>query len=282
MFAEKAVYPIQVMARVLGVTRSGYYAWCARPQPVARQVENQALRRRIRLIHADSRGSYGSPRVLRALRETGERLGRHRVMRLMRAEQLRGRPVRRFRVTTQANPLATAAPNHLNRGFTVAAPNRVWAGDITAIPTRAGWLYLAVLLDLYSRRVVGWAVRRTLDAELVCAAYRAAVVARGGVPVLHHSDRGSQYTSAVYQQLLQRDGVVCSMSRPGNCWDNAPVESFFRTLKSDLDRATLWRTREEATTAIADYIDGFYNVRRLHSTLDYQSPARFEQSACVA
>ena len=282
MSAEKAVYPVQAMARVLGVTRSGYYAWCARPQPGARQQANQALRRRIRLIHADSLGSYGSPRVLRALRDAGDRLGRHRVMRLMRAEQLRGRPVRRFRVTTQADPLAAAAPNHLNRAFRVAAPNRVWAGDMTAIPTHAGWLYLAVLLDLYSRRVVGWSVRRTLDAELVCAAYRAAVVARGGAPTLHHSDRGSQYTSAVYQQLLQRDGVVCSMSRPGNCWDNAPVESFFRTLKSDLARATLWRTREEATHAMADYIDGFYNVRRLHSTLDYQSPARFEENACVA
>jgi transposase InsO family protein len=282
MQAEKAGYPIQVMARVLGVTRSGYYAWCARPRVAARQQANQALRRRIRLIHADSRGSYGSPRVLRALREAGDRLGRHRVMRLMRTEQLRGRPVRRFRVTTQADPLATAAPNHLNRAFRVSAPNRVWAGDMTAILTRAGWLYLAVLLDLYSRRVVGWAVRRTLDAELVCATYRAAVAARGGPPALHHSDRGSQYTSAGYQQLLRRDRVVCSMSRPGNCWDNAPVESFFRTLKSDLDRATVWRTREEATTAIADYIDGFYNVRRLHSTLDYQSPARFEASACVA
>lgn len=172
MFAEKAVYPIQVMARVLGVARSGYYAWCVRPQPGARQQANQALRRRIRLIHADSLGSYGSPRVLRALREAGDRLGRHRVMRLMRAEQLRGRPVRRFRVTTQADPTATAAPNQLNRTFAVSAPNRVWAGDITAIPTRAGWLYLAVLLDLYSRRIVGWAMRPTLEARLVCAAYR--------------------------------------------------------------------------------------------------------------
>jgi transposase InsO family protein len=282
MLAEKAHYPMRVMARVLGVTASGYYAWRGRPVMTPQIRRNDALRRRIRLIHAESRGTYGSPRVLRALRDQGERVGRNRIIRLMRHERLSGRPRRRFRVTTQADPAAVPAPNRLARQFAVDGPNRVWAGDLTAVPTAQGWLYLAVLLDLWSRRVVGWALRATLETEVVLAAWHMAIGRRQAAPQLHHSDRGCQYTSDAYQRLLARHGVICSMSRRGNCWDNAPVESFFRTLKVDLLAETLWPTRAGAAAAIHDYIERFYNTARLHSSLGYQSPARFEQRAQVA
>jgi putative transposase len=271
------------MCAVLGVTPSGYYAWRGRPLITPQVRANAGLRARIRAIHAESRGRYGSPRVHAALRAEGEQLGRNRVIRLMRAEQLRGRPRRRFRVpTTQADPAATPAPNRLNQVFQATAPNRVWTGDITAMPTGEGWLYLAVLLDLYSRRVVGWAVRPTLETELVCAAWHmASARRRPAAGLIHHSDRGCQYTSARYQALLQTHAVSCSMSRPGNCFDNAPTESFFRTLKVEIAAVCYWPTRRAATAAIADFIDGFYNTQRLHSSLNYQSPAAFERH-CVA
>jgi len=282
MLAEKAHYPIRVMARVLGVTPSGFYAWRGRPLIRSQVRRNETLRRRIRLIHAESRGTYGSPRVTRALRENGERVGRNHVIRLMRAEQLRGRPRRRFRVTTQADPAAAPAPNLLARHFAVPGPNCVWAGDLTALPTGQGWLYLAVLLDLWSRRVVGWALRTTLETEVVTAAWHMAVGRRQAVPHVHHSDRGAQYTSDTYQQLLAHHHVCCSMSRPGNCWDNAPVESFFRSLKVELLPDVIWPTRAAAIAAVHDYIEQFYNTTRLHSSLGYQSPVRFEHSGAVA
>jgi transposase InsO family protein len=276
MLAEKAHYPIRVMARVLGVTASGYYAWRGRPLITPQIRRNDGLRRRIRLIHAESRGTYGSPRVLRALRDAGERVGRNRIIRLMRHERLQGRPRRRFRVTTQTDPAAAPAPNRLNRQFAVDGPNRVWAGDLTAVPTAQGWLYLAVLLDLWSRRVVGWAVRATLETEIVLAAWHMAVGRRQTAPQLHHSDRGCQYTSEAYQRVLARHHVVCSMSRRGDCWDNAPVESFFRTLKVELVPDALWPTRAIASAAVHDYIERFYNPHRLHSSLQYRSPLDFE------
>jgi putative transposase len=201
----------------------------------------------------------------------------------MRTEHLCGRPRRRFRVTTQSDPTAAPAPNRLNQVFQARKPNAVWTGDITAIPTGQGWLYLAVLLDLYSRRVVGWAVRPTLDTELVCAAWHMAVARRQPRRgLMHHSDRGSQYTSERYQALLRAQGVTCSMSRAGNCFDNAPTESFFRTLKVEIDDGhgqCYWPTRRAATGAIAEFIERFYNTERLHSSLNYRSPARFESSA---
>jgi len=282
MLAEKAHYPIRVMAQVLGVTASGYYAWRGRPLMTPQVRANHALRRRIRMIHAESRGTYGSPRVMRALRDEGTRVGRNRVIRLMRHEQLRGRPRRRFRLTTQTDATARPAANVLARRFAVRGPNQAWAGDLTALPTAQGWLYLAVLIDLWSRRVVGWAVRSTLETDLVTAAWHMAVGRRQAVPQLHHSDRGCQYTSIAYQHLLARHRVRCSMSRRGNCWDNAPVESFFRTLKVELVPETLWPTRAIAIAAVHDYIERFYNTERLHSSLDYQSPARFEQREQVA
>jgi putative transposase len=231
MLAEKAHYPVRTMCEVLDVSPSGYYAWRGRPLITPQVRANRGLRTRIRTIHAESHGRYGSPRVHKALQAEGERLGRNRVIRLMRAEQLRGRPARRFRVTTQADAAATPAPNLLNQVFQAPAPDRVWTADITAVPTGEGWLYLAVLLDLYSRRIVGWAIRSTMATDLVCAAWHMALGRRRPSPgLIHQSDRGSQYTSAGYQSLLRAQGVTCSMSRRGNCFENAPTESFFRTL----------------------------------------------------
>lgn len=272
--AEKAEYPVRTLCRVLEVSPSGYYAWRARP--VSTRAKRDALLRvRLRAAYAQSRGTYGSPRLHHALRVGGHPVGRNRVMRLMRLDGLRGRPPRRFRRTTISDPQATAT-NLLQRDFAVARVNQVWAADMTALPTREGWLYLAVLLDLCSRRVVGWAVRASLDTNLVCAALRLAVgsraLARGAI---HHSDRGAQYTSDRYQGLLRESGLRCSMSRPGSCYDNAPVESFFHTLKNEIGETT-GVSRRAATQALADYIDRFYNAERFHSALNYRSPAQFE------
>jgi putative transposase len=272
--AEKAQHPVRTLCRVLGVSASGFYAAQHRPAS-PRACTDRRLRVQLRAAHRASGGTYGSPRLQRALHEHGDRLGRNRVMRLMRVEQLRGRPRRRFRVTTETDPTARPAPNRLGQVFTTARPNVTWAGDITAITTADGWLYLAVLVDLYSRRVVGWAAQSTLDTSLVLTTWQRAVALRRTAPQLHHSDRGCQYTSAAYQRELARRGVQCSMSRRGNCYDNAVVESFFRTLKLDLELPTTL-TRAAAMARIGAYIDGFYNPRRLHSTLNYRSPVQFE------
>ena len=274
--AEKAHHPVRTLCRVLDVSASGFYA-AQQGHVSPRTQQDRALRAHLVAAYRTSRGSYGSPRLQQALRAAGYRIGRHRVMRLMREADLVGRRRRRFRATTTADPTATPAPNVLNQQFAVAAPNRVWAADITALPTDEGWLYLAVVLDLFSRRVVGWATASTLEASLAVAAYRRAVTRRRTAPRLHHSDRGSQYTSAVYQRLLRAAGVRCSMSRRGNCYDNAVVESFFRTLKSDLGD-TRSASRAEAHQHVEGYIDGFYNPRRLHSTLGYRSPIAFERA----
>ena len=276
VLAEKAHYPIRTLCAVLGVSASGYYAWRGRPLCSPRVRTDRILGIQLGAAHARSRGTYGSPRLHRALRAAGHRVGRNRVIRLMRAAHLVGRPRRRFRLTTTADPQAAPAPNRLNRGFDVRAPNRVWAADITALPTHEGWLYLAVLLDLCSRRIVGWATRPTLETDLVCAALHLAVGRRRlTTSVLHHSDRGCQYTSDRYQQLLRTHGFHCSMSRPANCYDNAPVESFFHSLKNEIGESA-WPTRRAAAQTLADYIDAFYNRERLHSALDYRSPAQFE------
>jgi putative transposase len=273
---EKAHHSVQTLCQALSVSTSGYYAWVTRPASM-RQQRDRLLRVQIRAVHAESQGTYGSPRVHQMLRQRGALVGRNRVIRLMQGEKLVGRAPKRFRLTTAADPLAAPAPNHLARQFQVAAPNRVWVADITALSTYEGWLYLAVLLDLYSRRIVGWAVDRTLETRLVTTAWRQAVTRRGTAPQLHHSDRGSQYTSARFQAELRAHHVRCSMSRRGNCYDNAPAESFFRTLKTEIAERPLWRTRQDAASAVARYIDGFYNCRRLHSTLGYRSPAQFER-----
>ena len=256
--AEKAYFPVRVRCRALGVSPSGYYAAQQRPLS-ARAQRDTTLLRRLHVVHAESRRTYGRPRLRRELRQAGIRIGDRRVRRLMRLGGLVARGRRRYRVTTDSAHAAPVARNHLARAFAVARPNRVWAGDITALWTAEGWLYLAVLIDLASRRVVGWAAQATMETDLPLAALRRALahrrIRRG---LLHHSDRGVQYASARYQAVLRDHRCTVSMSRKGNCWDNSVVESFFSTLKTEL-HPTTWATRAQARRDVADYIERFYN-----------------------
>jgi putative transposase len=269
---------------VLGVSKAGYYAWHARQQqhPSPRAQADAALAQTIQQVHRQSQARYGSPRIHAELQATGVRCSRKRVARLMREQQLAGKRRRRFRVvTTDARHAAPVAPNRLQRQFavpTIGGPDRVWAADYTFLATRQGFLYLAVVLDLYSRRVVGWAMRHTQDQGLVLDALAMAVGQRQPRPgLLHHSDRGRQYASVAYQAELTRWGMQGSMSRIGDCWDNAVVESFFATLKTELVDGADWRSRDEARHALFGYLEVWYNRQRRHSTLGYQSPAAFEQ-----
>ena len=277
--AEKANYPVAVMCRVLGVSRSGLYAWEQRG-PSARAEADTDLSRRIHAIHAESRRTYGSPRVHRGLRREGIRVGRKRVERLMRLDGLQGRIRRRFRRTTDSNHSLPVAPNTLNRQFEVDAPDRVWAGDITYIRTANGWGYLAVILDLHSRLVVGWALADHMRTELVENALLCALGKREpSKDLLHHTDRGSQYASISYRGRLDTLGIEVSMSRRGDCYDNAVVESFFGTLKQELVHHANWTDLATARAAIHDYIEVFYNRQRLHSSLGYRTPAEVDQEA---
>jgi len=278
--AEKALYPVEVLCQVLAVARSGYYAWCRRPLSVRTQ-QNQWLMTHIRTCYHASRGRYGSPRIHQELCAQGMRVGRHRVARLMRLQGLRSVSRRRVWKRSGIAGLEVVAANTLRRAFAATRPNEKWVSDITYVPTRQGWLYLAVLMDLYSRRIVGWAMEEQMTTTLTLKALEMALQQRP-VPVglLHHSDRGSQYSAMAYQQRLAARGIRCSMSRPGNCWDNAVVESFFATLKTELLSAEpAYGTRQEARTAIFEYVEGFYNRTRRHSTLGYLSPAEFERRA---
>ena len=275
-------YPIRLMCRALAVSPAGYYAWRTRPAS-ARAAANQALLTELRQLHHDSRRTYGSPRMWRELVERGRTVGRHRVARLMRYDGLRAKTITQWRAPTQSSHQFPVAANQLNRQFAVAAPNQVWAGDLTYIWTLEGWLYLAVLLDLYSRAVIGWAMGARLTGELTQQALQMALQRRHPHPgLLHHSDRGSQYAATAYQQDLRAAGMTGSMSRRGNCWDNACVESFFGTLKRELIHHRQYRTREEARQEIFEYLEVFYNRQRRHSTLGYQSPAEFEARVAVA
>jgi putative transposase len=281
--AEKAVYPVGVLCRVLDVARSGFYAWCQRPMS-RRAQENQGLVTHIRACYQASRGWYGSPRIHQDLRAHGLQVGRHRVARLMRLHGLCSVSRRRaWKRPAMAAPAMVVA-NALRRQFVATRPNQKWAGDITYVPTRQGWLYVAVLMDLYSRRIVGWAMDDQATTTLTLSALEMALQQRS-VPLdlLHHSDRGSQYGAVAYQHRLAACGIQCSMSRPGNCWDNAVVESFFATLKTELcSKEHPFSTRQEARTAIFEYVEGFYNRARRHSTLGYLSPVEFEQRAAYS
>jgi len=273
--AEQASHSVATLCRVLGVSTSGYYAWRKRP-PCERARRDDELTGRIRAIHSESRATYGAPRVRAELAAAGQRASRKRVARLMRAAGLAGCRPRRARRTTVADPTARA-DDLVKRDFAAAAPDRLWMADITYVGTDEGWLYLAAILDAFSRRVVGWAMAEHLRTELALEALRMALAARRpGASLVHHSDRGCQYAAVAYAEALAPHDVARSMGRPGTCWDNAVAESFFATLKTELLHRHRWPTRRAARTAIFEYIEGFYNRRRLHSTLAYLSPAEFE------
>jgi len=272
-----AHHPVALSCRVLGVSRAGYYAWQGRA-PSAQARADEALTRVIHTIHRQNRGTYGSPRMHAELRATGRRCGRKRVARLMRQAGLTGCYRRRRQPrTTVTNPAATPAPNLVQRAFNPLAPDQLWLADITYVPTGEGWLYLATVLDAFSRRVVGWAMANHLRTELVLDALEMALgTRRPAAGLIHHSDRGCQYTSLAFGQRLVQAGLLPSMSRRANCWDNAVAESFFATLKGELVDRQPWPTRAAARLAIFDYIEGFYNRQRRHSTLGYVSPAAYE------
>jgi transposase InsO family protein len=272
----KASWPVEVMCEVLEVSRSGYYAWRNRPAAM-RTLEDVDVLAEIRVAYAAGRGSYGSPRVQRELRATGRHVGKKRVERLMRESGIAARKKRRFRKTTDSKHLDPIAPNVLNRKFDVALPNAAWVTDVTYVWTHEGWLYLAAILDLFSRRVVGWAASANNDRALALGALDRATAARAPkAGLIHHSDRGSVYASADYAAALTALSAVKSMSRKGDCWDNAVAESFFATIKGELIDHNEYPTRTKAIDAIGDYIDGFYNLTRRHSALDYLSPIEFE------
>ena len=274
--ACKDEYPVALMCRQLDVSKSGFYAWCSRPES-ARSKENKVLVAEIKRLHDASRRTYGSPRIHADLEEEGFEVSRNRVARLMRENGIRARGKRRFRKTTDSDPDHRVAPNSLARNFEVEAPNKIWAGDITYLWTSEGWMYLAVFLDLFSRKVVGWALADHMRTDLVLEALLKALRDRlPGDDLMHHSDRGSQYASDDYRAALDAHRIECSMSRKANCLDNAVAESFFGTLKTELIHRRTWPTREAARFAIHEYIEVFYNRRRLHSRLGYTSPVQFE------
>lgn len=275
--AHWAEFPLRRMCSVLAVSPSGYYAWLGRPMS-AHTLAHQNLVQEIRAVHAGSRGTYGSPRVHADLRLRGFRVGRNRVARLMRLENLYGRRKKKHPRTTDSRHDYPVAPNHLNRQFHATRPNEKWLADITYVPTAEGWLYLAAVLDLFSRKIVGWAFAASLESSLVEQAFGMAAQNRTTLRgLLHHSDRGSQYAADAYQQLLVTQHVQVSMSRTGNCYDNAPMESFFSTLKCEQVHFQNYQTRQEAKTDIFSYIVGFYNRQRRHSSLEYLTPEEYER-----
>jgi putative transposase len=278
--AELVAFPVAVICRVLGVSTSGYYAWTERGAS-CRSRRDVDLGVKVRAAHAASKGRYGSPRVHAELRAAGEKVGRKRIARLMKQAHLEGRKRRRFRKTTDSNHRLPIAPNLLERDFTASAPNQAWVTDITFLWTQQGWLYLAAILDLFSRRVVGWATSPNVDRHLALAALHMALRARRpSEGLVHHSDRGSTYASGDYRSALQAHGIECSMSRKGDCWDNAVAESFFASLKREVEEIENLESHAHANLVLADYIDKFYNLQRRHSTIGYRSPTEFELMNC--
>jgi putative transposase len=275
--AEKANYPVSLLCRMLGVSRSGFHAWQRRP-PSERERADSWLLERIGEIHVESRQTYGARRVHRALRHRGVRVGRKRVERLMRRNGISGLVPRRFRRTTIRVPGVRVADDLVERAFRPAAPNRLWCADIKYVRTWQGWLYLGAVMDCYSRRIVGWSMRPDLEAELVVDALEMAIARRQPqAGLVHHSDQGSQYVSLRFGERCREIGIHRSMGSKGDCFDNAVAESFFATLEKDLLRRRSFATRQEARTAVFDYIEAFYNPVRLHSTLDYLSPVEYEK-----
>ena len=274
--ANRRSYSVRTMCRVLRVSTSGYYA--ARGRPLSPRRQRQALlTSHIRVIHNGSRETYGAPRIHAELSAQGIACCENTVAKLMRRAQIMPKAIRRFRVTTDSRN-TKASPNLLARVFKAERPNVCWVSDITYIPTREGWLYLAAILDLYSRAVVGWGMSKTLDAKLAMGALKMAINQRRAVPAILHSDQGSTYAAADYRLLLTKQAIRQSMSRKGDCWDNAPMESFFHTLKTELVMHCDYKTRDQARASIFDYMEVFYNRQRRHSTIRYESPLAFEAS----
>lgn len=270
------------MCRALSVSRSGYYAWRDRGLS-ARQREDLALATHVRRVHIESREAYGARKVWKALVAEGIACGRHRVARVRRENDIEARRRRRFKVTHYARRHKVTAPDRLRRRFQAERPNQCWVGDVTFISTRAGWLYLAVLIDLCSRKVVGWAMSDRNDEPLVSAALRMAMARRQpAAGLIHHTDRGVLYSSGNYRRLMAQHGLLRSMSRHGDCYDNACAESFFSTLKNELTHGQAFATRDAARVAIVGYIEGFYNRKRLHQTLGYRTPTVVDDEAMSA
>jgi putative transposase len=274
--SQEGCFSVKAMCRVLKVRRSGYYAW-KRPKTTDRKTEAQRLDEAIRQHFDAHKGRYGSPRVWEELRAEGWRVGRPRVARRMQSLGLKARAARKYKATTQSKHNLPVAPNRLEQDFTASVPNRKWVSDITYLWTGEGWLYLAVVLDLYSRAVVGWSMGERITRDLVIQALTMAIWRRRPrAGLIVHSDRGSQYVSNDYQRLLERHGILCSMSRKGDCYDNAAMESFFHSLKVEQTEGKRYATREDARADVFEYIEPYYNRKRRHSTLNYLSPCDFE------
>ena len=278
MRAHEQQYPVKSLCRALRVSRAGYYRWKDR-RPSRRGQENEGLLKRIREIHAENRQIYGSPRITRALQDEKLSCGENRVARLMKSAQIRAKAKRKFtRMVTSTVVRYPAADNRVNQVFVAPAPNRLWVADMTFIRTREGWLYLAAVLDVCSRKIVGWATGPQPTADLAQSALERALGQRRVAPgLIHHSDQGAQYANFQYQRFLEARGFVASMSRKGNCYDNAMMESFFHTLKMEHVYWNSYRSRREAETSLFDFIELFYNPQRLHSSLDFKSPADYEK-----
>lgn len=280
---NRNVFSVKKLAEVLKVSASGFYSWRRRSKG-PRSTNRLRLARAIEDVHRSSRGAYGSPRIFKQLKSLGFRTSRSTIERIMRELGLRSKRSRKFRVvTTDSKHSHPVAENRLDRNFTPSGPNEKWSADITYVATQEGWLYLAVVIDLYSRRVVGWQMRDAMPAELTLDALKMALEQRRpGRGLLHHSDRGSQYAAGRYREILRARGILCSMSRKANCWDNAVTESFFASLKTEFIHHEVFETRAIARRKIFEWIEGFYNRTRLHSTLGFKSPEEYERSARVA
>lgn len=275
--AQADHYSVNMLCRLLGLPRSAYYDWRDQPGRVIPPQE-LALRRRMKELFRASRDSLGSRTLMKNLRDEGFAIGRDRTRRLMKALNLKVKQKRKYKATTDSKHNLPVAENVLNRQFVPQGPNQVWGTDITYLWTQQGWVYLAVVIDLYSRRVVGWSMDRRMQKSLVIRALLMAINLRQPPPgLLHHSDRGSQYASHAYQALLKQHGMICSMNRKGNCWDNSPVERFFSSLKREWTGDRLYRTRQEAMADVREYVAVYYNSKRLHSTLGYKTPMDYEK-----
>lgn len=275
---QRRDYPLSALCSALTVSIGGYRSWKRGGKPDRTRLSDAQLVALMQAIHAELKGAYGSPRMILELRSRGFPAGKERVERLMRENGIRARHKRRYKATTDSRHALPIAPNVLERNFTPTAPNQVWSADMTYVWTDAGWLYLAIVLDLFNREVVGWSIKPRMTADIVVDALTMAWFRRKPAPgVIHHSDRGSQYASEVFQKKLTEFGMTCSMSRKGNCWDNAPTESFFNSLKNERVHGTRYATHDAARADLFDYIERFYNRSRRHSTLGYRSPIQFLQ-----